>query len=38
MPRSDKVAPSTRFFYGFGSVAYGVKDSGFGYFLLSYYN
>ncbi|MBW2386833.1 MAG: MFS transporter, partial [Deltaproteobacteria bacterium] len=28
----------TRFYYGIGSVAYGVKDNGFGYFLLIYYN
>ena len=29
---------STRLFYGFGSVAYGVKDNGFSVFLLLYYN
>ncbi len=28
----------TKLFYGFGSVAYGVKDAGFGTFLLLYYN
>jgi Na+/melibiose symporter-like transporter len=28
----------TKFFYGIGSVAYGVKDNGFAYFLLLYYN
>jgi len=28
----------TRFYYGIGSVAYGVKDNGFSYFLLLYYN
>jgi Na+/melibiose symporter-like transporter len=28
----------TKFFYGFGSVAYGVKDNGFQTFLLLYYN
>lgn len=28
----------TKFFYGFGSVAYGVKDNGFSFFLLLYYN
>ena len=27
----------TRIAYGFGSVAYGVKDNGFGYFLLLFY-
>ena len=29
---------STKIYYGFGSVAYGVKDNGFAYFLLLYYN
>ena len=28
----------TKFFYGIGSVAYGVKDNGFAFFLLLYYN
>lgn len=28
----------TKVFYGFGSVAFGVKDNGFGFFLLLYYN
>jgi Na+/melibiose symporter-like transporter len=28
----------TRLFYGLGAVAYGVKDNGFSYFLLLYYN
>jgi Na+/melibiose symporter-like transporter len=33
-------APSlrTKLLYGFGSVAYGVKDQGFAYLLLLYYN
>jgi Na+/melibiose symporter-like transporter len=33
-------APSiwTKLFYGFGSVAFGVKDNGFAFFLLLYYN
>ena len=29
---------STKLYYGIGSVAYGVKDNGFAYFLLLYYN
>lgn len=29
---------ATKLFYGFGSVAYGVKDQGFGFLLLLYYN
>jgi len=28
---------ATRIAYGFGAVAYGVKDNGFGYFLLIFY-
>ncbi len=32
-----KVDLSTKIFYGLGSVAYGVKDNGFAYFLLIYY-
>src|SRR5574341_1599721 len=28
----------TKLFYGVGSVAFGVKDNGFGTFLLIYYN
>ena len=28
----------TRFAYGFGSVAFGVKDNGFSYFLLIFYS
>ena len=34
----DGTALSTKLYYGFGSVAYGVKDNGFAYFLLLYYN
>jgi len=29
---------STKLFYGFGSVAFGVKDQGFAFLLLLYYN
>lgn len=28
----------TKFFYGFGSVSFGVKDNGFSYLLLFFYN
>jgi len=34
----DKPLFSTKLFYGSGSVAYGVKDAGFAYFLLFYYS
>ncbi len=33
-----RLTISTKFIYGFGSVAFGVKDSGFNYFLLIFYN
>ncbi len=33
-----RLSMPTRLFYGFGSVAFGVKDNGFSYFLLIYYN
>jgi len=32
-----RLALSTRLFYGFGSVAFGVKDNGFSYFLAFFY-
>ena len=37
-PARPTVTLSTKLFYGFGSVAYGVKDNGFSYMLLLYYN
>ena len=33
-----KLSFPTKFFYGFGSVAFGVKDQGFSYLLLIFYN
>jgi GPH family glycoside/pentoside/hexuronide:cation symporter len=33
-----RLSGATRYFYGFGSVAFGVKDNGFSYFLLIFYN
>jgi GPH family glycoside/pentoside/hexuronide:cation symporter len=35
---NGKVRLSTKLYYGFGSVAYGVKDNGFAYLLLLFYN
>lgn len=32
------LRPSTRFFYGLGGVALGLKDNGFSYLLLIFYN
>ncbi|MGF1454049.1 MAG: MFS transporter [Alphaproteobacteria bacterium] len=32
------VSKPTKILYGIGSVAYGVKDNGFGYFLLLFYS
>lgn len=34
----SSVPMRTRIFYGFGSIAYGIKDNGFSVFLLLYYN
>lgn len=36
-PRAP-LSLSTKILYGFGSIAFGVKDTGFGFFLLLYYN
>ena len=38
MTEPKKLALSTRLYYGAGSVAFGVKDNGFSYFLAIYYN
>ena len=38
MPGREPVSLSTKLYYGFGSVAYGVKDNGFSFMLLIYYN
>ncbi|HEY2358114.1 MAG TPA: MFS transporter, partial [Phenylobacterium sp.] len=32
-----RLSPVTKLFYGFGSVAFGVKDNGFSYFLAFFY-
>ena len=34
----SQVSSRTRIIYGFGSVAYGIKDNGLRFFLLIYYN
>jgi Na+/melibiose symporter-like transporter len=36
--RSELSSMRAKLFYGFGSIAYGVKDFGFGTLLLFYYN
>ena len=36
-PGARRLGLPTRFFYGFGSVAFGVKDNGFSYFLAFFY-
>jgi Na+/melibiose symporter-like transporter len=38
MASTEQVSLTTRFFYGFGSIAEGVKDTAFNTFLLFYYN
>jgi Na+/melibiose symporter-like transporter len=35
---SPRIGLPTKIAYGFGSVAYGVKDNGFNYFLLIFYS
>lgn len=36
--QTDPLPTRTKVLYGFGSVAYGIKDNGFATFLLFYYN
>jgi Na+/melibiose symporter-like transporter len=38
MQERPVVTTKVRWLYGVGSIAYGVKDNGFSYFLLFYYN
>lgn len=38
MPTADKPSMATKLAYGFGSVAFGVKNNGFDYFLLIFYS
>ena len=38
VPPPRRLKKATLLCYGFGAVAYGVKDSGFGTFLLLFYN
>lgn len=35
---ADRVPTATKVTYGFGAVAYGIKDNGFSVFLLTFYN
>jgi len=37
-PTTGSLPFRTRFFVGFGAVAFGVKDAGFSFFLLIFYN
>jgi glycoside/pentoside/hexuronide:cation symporter, GPH family len=38
MPSAPPPSVATKIFYGIGSVAFGVKDNGFAFFLLLYYS
>ena len=38
VPPARKLGPRSRWSFGVGSIAYGIKDGGFGTFLLLYYN
>ena len=37
-PPERRLGTASKLFYGFGSVAFGVKDNGFSYLLLLFYN
>src|SRR3989344_4433935 len=37
-PAAKRLSLPTKLFYGFGTVAFGVKDQGFSYLLLIFYN
>lgn len=37
-PTARRLSLPTRLFYGSGTIAFGVKDNGFNYFLLIFYN
>jgi len=37
-PATARLGLGTKLFYGFGSVSFGVKDNGFSYMLLLFYN
>ncbi len=38
LSRLEMTSVKTKLIYGFGSIAFGVKDQGFSYFLLFFYN
>jgi Na+/melibiose symporter-like transporter len=38
IPAERRLDTGSKLFYGFGSVAFGVKDNGFSYLLLLFYN
>ena len=38
MPGTGRLTRSTTILYGIGSISFGVKDNGFAFFLLLYYN
>jgi Na+/melibiose symporter-like transporter len=35
--QESKLSFSTKFFYGFGSISFGIKNNGFSYFVLFVY-
>ncbi|WP_374469312.1 MFS transporter [Phenylobacterium sp.] len=37
-PAAQRLSLTTQLFYGSGTIAFGVKDNGFSYFLLIFYN
>ncbi|GIS32316.1 MAG: hypothetical protein Ct9H90mP4_02300 [Gammaproteobacteria bacterium] len=37
-PKQKKLSFATKFFYGFGSISFGIKNNGFSYFVLFVYS
>ena len=36
--QKSKLSFSTKFYYGFGSISFGIKNNGFSYFVLFVYS
>ena len=36
--QKSKLSVSTKFYYGFGSISFGIKNNGFSYFVLFVYS
>ena len=38
LQQTNKLDFKTKFFYGFGSISFGIKNNGFSYFVLFVYS